>query len=135
MRTKKRRGLSESELEVMKVLWDKGSATIREVQEELGKRKRLAFNTVMTFLARMYDKGYVSRKKVGDIYVYRAKVDKTKLLKGLAGKLINRAFSGSLDPLVAYIAESRKLSPEQIRQLKKLIGESVGDKKSEGGER
>ena len=135
MKSKKKPGLSDSELEVMKVLWDRGSATIREVQEELGKKKKLAFNTVLTFLARMYNKGYVSRKKVGDVYVYQPKVDRARLLKGLASRLINKAFSGSLDPLVAYIAESRKLSPKQIKQLKELIGESVRDEESEGDER
>ncbi len=124
MKREKRQALSDAELEVMKILWDRGSGTVRDVQMKLGKRKRLAFNTVMTFLVRMYNKGYVSRKKVGGLYVYSPKVSKAKILKEAASRVINKVFDGSLDPLVAYIAESRKLSPERIQQLKELAGDS-----------
>ena len=124
MKKERRQTLSAGELELMKILWRRGSGTVRDVQRELRKKKKLAFNTVMTFLVRMYNKGYVSRKKMGGLYVYSPKVNMAKILKEVASRIINKVFDGSLDPLVTYIAESRKLSPEQIQQLKKLTTDS-----------
>ena len=120
--------LSDSELEVMKILWDKGEGTVRDVLEGLRPKKDLAFNTVMTFLVRMHKKGYLSRKKQGGIYIYSPKVTKSRTLTEIVDKIINKVLDGSLDPLVTYIAESRNLSPEQIQKLKKIVGDSTKNK-------
>ena len=120
--------LSDSELEVMKILWDKGEGTVRDVLEGLRPKKDLAFNTVMTFLVRMHKKGYLSRKKQGGIYIYNPKVTKSRTLTEIVDKIINKVLDGSLDPLVTYIAESRNLSPEQIQKLKKIVGDSTKNK-------
>ena len=124
MKKKELQHLSDSELEVMKILWDKGEGTAKNVQEELNRKKNLAFNTVMTFMVRMHKKGYLSRKRVEGVYIYSPRVNRTKTLTDIMDKVIGKVFDGALEPLVTYIAESRKLSSWQIQKLKEIIGNS-----------
>lgn len=124
MKRKKIRDLSDSELEVMKILWEKGEGTVRDILDELGHKKNLAFNTVMTFMVRMHRKGYLSRRKVGGTYIYSPQVNKAKTLTKILDSVIGRVFDGALEPLVTYIAESKKLSSQQIQKLKGIVGES-----------
>ncbi len=112
--------LSKAELEVMKVLWKKHKATIKEVHEELSSDRSWGYTTVMTFLERMYNKGYVDREKVGMAYVYEPKVSEKKTVGKMVNEFVDRVFDGALGPLVNYIAESKELKPKEMEALKKL---------------
>lgn len=116
----KKPDLAGAELEVMKVLWKKGKATVKEVQDVLSPKKSWQYTTVMTLLVRMYNKGYLDRQKVGWGYVYTPKVPKEKIMGGMVKKFIDRVFDGALGPLVNYLAESQKLDPKEMESLKKL---------------
>ncbi len=106
--------LSKAELEVMKVLWKKGKATIKEVHEELSSDRSWGYTTVMTFLERMYNKGYVDREKVGVAYIYEPKVSEKKTVRKMVNEFVDRVFDGALGPLVNYIAESKELKPKEM---------------------
>ncbi len=112
--------LSKTELEVMKILWKKDKATVKEVWEPLYARKSWSYTTVMTMLGRIYDKGYLKRQKVGMAYVYEPKVSEKKTTRRMVHEFVDRVFDGALGPLVNYIAESRKLKPKEVEALEKL---------------
>ena len=112
--------LSKAELEVMKILWEKGKATVKEVQEALYSKKYWSYTTVMTLLVRMFNKGYLKRKKTGMAYVYEPKASQRKTIGKIVNKFVDRVFDGALGPLVNYIAESRALNPGEVETLKKL---------------
>ena len=111
--------LSRAELEVMKVLWERKRATVKEVQE-VRADKEWGYTTVMTLLVRIYDKGYLKRGKEGMAYVYEPKVSEHKTMGRIVNEFVERVFDGALGPLVNYIAESKDLSPKEIEQLKEL---------------
>ncbi len=135
MKDREIQDLSDSELEVMKILWEKCEGTVRNVLDELNKKKVLSFNTVMTFMVRMHRKGYLSRRKVGGTYIYSPRVNKTKTLTKILDSVIGRVFDGALEPLVTYIAESKKLSSQQIQKLKEIVDESEKAKSRKGGDK
>ena len=91
---------TESELEILQVLWDKGEATVREVHEELAKVKDIGYTTALKLLQIMYEKGLVSRDDSAKTHIYKPAVTREKTQKQLVGKMINTLFSGSPGQLV-----------------------------------
>lgn len=112
--------LSRTELEVMKVLWEKGRVTVKEVQAALRDKKSWSYTTVMTLLVRMYNKGYLKREKVGMAYVYEPRVTEKKTIGKMVNEFVDHVFDGALGPLVNYIAESKELNPREMETLKRL---------------
>ena len=111
--------LSTAELEVMKVLWDKGTGTVKDVQEALPD-KTWGYTTFMTLVVRAYEKGYLKREKQGLAYVYEPVVSQKKTMGRMVRGFVDRVFDGALGPLVNYIAESKELSPTEMKELRKL---------------
>jgi predicted transcriptional regulator len=112
--------LSRAELEVMKVLWESGKVTVKDVQEALKGKKSWGYTTVMTLLVRMHNKGYLKREKIGMAYVYEPKVTEKKTIGKIVNEFVDRVFDGALGPLVNYIAESKELNPDEMETLKRL---------------
>ena len=112
--------LSRTELELMKILWKRGRATVKDVWEVLYPEKRWSYTTVMTMLGRIYEKGYLRRKKVGMAYLYEPRVSERKTVRKIMSEFIERVFDGALGPLVNYIAESGKLKPGEVEELERL---------------
>ena len=112
--------LSKTELEVMKSVWKRDKTTVRDVWEELYPKKGWSYTTVMTMLGRIYEKGYLKRKKAGMAYVYEPKVSEKKTAKKMMSEFVERVFDGALGPLGNYIAESSKLKPKEVEELEKL---------------
>ena len=116
--------ISDAELDVLKVLWKQGSATVREVNTHLRRRKRRwAYTTVATLLSRLRDKGYVASEKSGVAHVFRAVVSRDKLLRNRLAELTDRVCDGTASPLVHALIQGRKFSAEEIATLRQLIDE------------
>lgn len=113
-------GLSKTELEVMKIVWRRDKTTVRDVWEGLYPTKRWSYTTVMTMLGRIYEKGYLKRRKVGMAYVYEPKVSEKKTVRKIVNEFVDRVFDGALGPLVNYIAESKDLKPKEVEALENL---------------
>ncbi len=121
--------LSTAELEVMKVLWEKGTGTVKDVQAAL-PGKEWGYTTFMTLVVRAYEKGYLKREKQGFAYMYEPVVSKKKTMGKMVRGFVDRVFDGALGPLVNYIAESKELSPKEMKELRKLAKSlKKGDKK------
>lgn len=112
---------TESELEILQVLWDKGEATVREVHEELAKAKDIGYTTALKLLQIMFEKGLVSRDDSAKTHVYKPAVTREKTQKQLVGKMINTLFSGSPGQLVMQALGNHNASKEELDEIQRLL--------------
>lgn len=118
MRWKRRsRQLTPLELEIMKVLWDVGPATVQSVQERLARQPKLAYTTVQTMLNVLYRKGKVKRAVRGRAYEYEPTVTRKKAISEAIRDVVDRFFGGSAESLVMSLVETRHLTPEKLAEL------------------
>lgn len=116
--------VSETELEVLKALWDLGSGTVREINDALRRRKRRwAYTTVLTLLTRLQGKGYVESDKSQFAHVFRPAVSREKLLGQRLSWLAEDLCEGAATPLVHALVQNHRFSPEEIDDLRKLIAD------------
>lgn len=113
---------TESELEILQILWEKGLATVREVHEELAKTKDAGYTTTLKLMQIMHEKGLVRRDDSMRTHVYQAAVNKEKTQKHLLNKMIDSLFGGSPTQLVIQaLGNNHKASPEEIEKIQRLL--------------
>jgi predicted transcriptional regulator len=126
--------ISETELAVLKVLWDLGAGTVRQVRAVLRRRgRRWAYTTVQTLLNRLHGKGYAASDKGGPAHVYRAAVSRGQLLKKRLGDLADEFCEGTASPLVLALVEGGCFTPEEIEQFRRLLDQLDGDRTPKKG--
>jgi predicted transcriptional regulator len=108
-------------MEVARVLWELGQATVREVHEAFPEDRKIDFATVQTYLRRLETKGYVAGKLVARTRVYSPKVQPRKVIGRTIDDLIDRLFGGETLPLMRHLIEERGLTPDDVSELRKLI--------------
>jgi len=113
--------ISDAELEVLKVLWASGPGTVRDVEAQLRRRRRLAYNTVLTLLTRLRDKGYVEADRTGTAHVFRSVVSRDELLRHGLSTLADRVCDGTASPLVLALVKGQRLSREDVAELRRLL--------------
>jgi predicted transcriptional regulator len=123
MPRKKSPQLTEGELRLMNVLWEKGSATVGEVVEALKRDPPLAYSTVLTILRILEKKGYLRHNKQGRAFIYEPVVDRQQASRGAIHHLLSRFFDNSPELLVANLLRDERMNRREINQLKKLIAE------------
>jgi predicted transcriptional regulator len=129
---------TERELEALKVLWDKGEATVREVSDALGDAgQELAYTTVLSLLQVMEQKGLVEHRRQGKAYVYLPRIEREKTFRRLAAGFLERVFDGAVDEYLVHALESRKLTAAELDELEAMISRARGKtgRKKKGGER
>ncbi len=125
MARKRSQTLTEAELRLMQILWDKGPATVGEVTAALPKKKAaLAYNTVLTTLRILEQKGFVRHTEAGRAFVYRPVVDRAQARRSAIHHLVSRFFDDSPGRLALSLIENEKLDPEELKRLKNLIERS-----------
>ena len=112
---------TESELEILQVLWEKESATVREVHEEISKTKDIGYTTALKLLQIMFEKGLVSRNDSSKTHIYMPAVSREKTQKHLLGKMIDNVFLGSSSELVMQALGNHKTSKEELDEIQKLL--------------
>lgn len=120
---------TERELQILKVLWERGPATVREVYEALRGELPIVQNTVQAFLRTMEDKGLVAHRTEGRKFVYRALLQRDRTRRDLLSGLLETVFDGALDQLVARALEVRKPDAAELARLRKLIAEAEARQK------
>ncbi len=121
--------ISETELEVLKVLWDHGPGTVREVDGHLRRQKRRwAYTTVLTLLQRLETKGYVRSDKRDLAHVFHPAVTRDRLLRRRIKDLANELCAGTAAPLVQALVEGQRFTAEEIAQFRRLL-DDLDDKK------
>ncbi len=115
--------LTEAELRLMDVIWDKGSATVSEVNDALPKDIGLAYNTVLTTLRILEDKGYLRHTKRDDAraFVYQAVVGRNEASRNAVRYLVSRFFRNSPELLVLNLLEDEELDAKELSRIRKMV--------------
>ena len=123
-----RPSISATELEVLKVLWDEGSGTVRELKDQLRRRRRRwAYTTVQTLLNRLKQKGYVARDESGMAHVFRPAVSRDKLLGWRLRELADQICGGAATPLMLNLVRGKKLTDDEVDSLRSILDEAAAE--------
>lgn len=112
---------TESELEILQVLWNKEKATVREVHEALAQTKDVGYTTTLKLMQIMFEKGLVKRDDSSKTHVYEALVGREKTQKQLVGKMVDTLFQGSPAQLVMQALGNHKTSRGELEEIQKLL--------------
>src|SRR5215831_2003703 len=115
--------LTDQELEIMKIIWTRGTATVRDVYEELLKRRKIAYTTVMTMMGILEQKGHLKKSADERAYVYTPSQPQREVVGNMVHDFLKRVFNGSAKPLLIQLVEDKKLTPEELDEIRKLLKE------------
>jgi predicted transcriptional regulator len=114
--------LTDQELEIMKIIWTLEQATVRDVYEELLKRRKVAYTTVMTMMKILEGKEFLEKSQTRErAYMYRPSKPKQQVIGGMVREFLNRVFNGSAKPLLLHLAEQEQLTPEDRAEIARLL--------------
>jgi len=113
-----------AELEILDILWERKKATVREVFEEIGKRKPTTYTTVLKFMQIMQEKGLVVRDVTEKAHVYRPKHSQRQTQTTLVGSLLEKAFRGSALSLVQHVLETKPATGDELAAIRRMIDEA-----------
>ncbi len=112
---------TESELEILQILWNKEKATVREVHEELSKTKDSGYTTTLKLLQIMFEKGLVKRDDSNKTHIYEPAISKQRTQKQFLDKMINTLFAGSSTQLVLHALGNQKASKDELDEIQKYL--------------
>jgi len=118
---KRNKILSEIEWQVLKVIWQKKQATVKEVWQEAYPNAEKAYTTIQTYMDRMVDKNVLEKEKIGMVNFYRPLVTEKQALNQATEGLVSRAFNGSFGMLAAFLVDSRHLTKSDLEKIKEMI--------------
>jgi predicted transcriptional regulator len=121
---------TDGELEILRVLWERGPASLSDVCESLRRERDVATTTVATMLRVMLDKGIVRRKGASRGHQWSAAVTQSATARSMVGKLVDGIFDGSAGRLAAHLVQAVKLSDGELTELRKLIDSNRDSRKS-----
>ena len=114
----------------MKIVWRRGTATVRDVYEALLESRRIAYTTVMTMMNILEGKGYLKKDKQDRAYVYRPAKPERAVISGMVREFVNRVFDGAASPLLVHLVNDSRLSEKERRELLKLIKQAGAEEES-----
>ncbi len=112
---------TEAELAILRVLWQRGPSTVREVQKVLEETKKTGYTTVLKFMQIMAEKGLLTRDETSYAHVYQPSVPREQVERTLVADLLNRAFEGSTSRLLLQALASKRASPEELAEIRKIL--------------
>ena len=115
---------SNSELEILRILWRRGPLTVREVHDELKRERAIGYTTVLKIMQVMAEKKIVTRDESERSHVYSPAVEEKSVKRRLVSELLDKAFDGSAAQLVMQALSDKRASQEDIRKIRKLLDES-----------
>ncbi|MGC9363652.1 MAG: BlaI/MecI/CopY family transcriptional regulator [Fidelibacterota bacterium] len=113
--------LTNAEWEIMKQVWKKDKATVRDVYEALSAHQSKAYTTIQTYMERLVDKKYLTKEKIGLVNFYSATVKETDILKKETNHFVKRAFDGSFSKLAAFLFDTQKFNEKDLEKIKHFI--------------
>src|SRR5690349_12747573 len=120
--------LTELQVAIMRVLWERGQATVAEICDALKSERGLALTTVATLLSRLEKRGIVTHEARARQFVYNALVTESDVRTSMIGELTERLFDGDVAEVVSHLLTAREVSPGDIERLKQLLNDHARDK-------
>jgi predicted transcriptional regulator len=120
--------LGPQELQIMKVVWERGRVTVRDVYQALLERRQVAYTTVMTMMNILEQKGFL-KKSAGDdrAYLYEPAKSRKSVMRAMVNEFVERVFGGSANPLMLHLLEDEHITPKDLDDLRKLVRKKGGD--------
>ncbi len=119
---------TDGELAILRVLWDRGPSTVRQVFEVMSEDRDLGYTTVLKMLQIMTEKGLVAREEEGRGHIYRPALSESQAQRHLVTDLLDKAFGGSSLKLVIQALSAKKASPQELEAIRKLLDDQGGSK-------
>lgn len=115
--------LGRVELQIMTVVWEKGTATVHDVKEALSRGRKPAYSTILTMMRKLEAKGYLEHEVRDRTYIYRPAISKKAVRHSMLGDVLDRLFEGSPSLLLNSLVEQDRISEKELIQIRKLIKE------------
>ena len=113
--------LTGQELEIMKVIWKLGPATVRKVYEDLLEHRKIAYTTVMTMMNILETKGFLKKKQGEKAFVYAPSKPERQVLRAMVGEFVDRVFNGAAEPLLVHLVEDERLTAKELDEIRRTI--------------
>jgi BlaI family penicillinase repressor len=113
--------LTGQELEIMKIVWQFETATVRQVYEDLLKRRRIAYTTVMTLMNILEKKGHLTKRQDERAFVYLPAKPQRQVIGSMVQEFLHRVFNGSAEPLLVHLIEDEKLTEGDLEEIRRTI--------------
>jgi BlaI family transcriptional regulator, penicillinase repressor len=115
--------LTPQELEIMKLVWQRETATVRDIYEALLEHRRIAYTTVMTMMKILETKGYLKKRRRERAFIYRPAHTKNQVIGGMLSEFIDRVFNGSAEPLLLHLVKTRHIREKDLQKMARMIEE------------
>jgi BlaI family penicillinase repressor len=119
---------TDAELSILRVLWQRGESTVRQVFEALNQEREMGYTTVLKLMQIMTEKGLVERDETERTHVYQASLTQAQTQQQLVGDLLDKAFGGSASQLVLQALSAKPASAQELNRIRQLLDELEGDK-------
>jgi predicted transcriptional regulator len=116
--------LTPQELEIMKVVWQKGEATVRDVYEDLLEHRKIAYTTVLTMLNVLETKGHLRKRQDDRAFVYKPTKPEATVVRSMVREFVDRLFDGAAEPLVVHLLKDRHFTRKELEDLARHIEEA-----------
>ena len=112
---------TDQELEILKVVWQRGEATVREVFRDLSAQRKIAYTTVLTMMGILEQKGHLKKTAGERAYIYRPTQPQQQVVGSMVNEFVNRVFNGSARPLLVHLVENPDVDPDELAEIEKLL--------------
>jgi BlaI family penicillinase repressor len=116
--------LTPQELEIMKLVWKRESATVRDVYEGLLKRRKIAYTTVMTMMRILETKGHLKKRRRDRAFVYQPVRPQNQVIGGMIREFIDRVFNGAAEPLLVHLVKSGRVDEKDLQKIIRMVEET-----------
>jgi len=121
------KNLGKLELEVMKVIWECGEITVRQIWEILYPHKKLAYTTIATVVKKIEEKGFVTHEKQNRTYVYTPLIEQSEVSQSLVRELVDRLFDGSAAKMVTALVQNKDLDVQDLEHIQNIVGKQSAE--------
>ena len=119
---------TDAELAILRILWERGPSTVRQVHEVLGRERPSAYTTALKLLQILTEKGLVERDERDRTHIYRARLSEEQTQRQLVRDLVDRAFGGSATKLVLQALAGRRASAEELREIRQILDSAKNER-------
>jgi len=114
---------TDQELEILKVIWQRGEATVREVYRDLAEQRKIAYTTVLTMMGILEQKGHLKKTAGERAYIYSPTKPQQQVVRSMVREFVHRVFNGSARPLLVHLLEDPHTDPNELTEMEKLFKE------------